>query len=519
MRGARFPRIVGLALVLALAAGCDFVVRASVDTSGGDPNSDSLDSSISADGRYVAFWSAATDLVPNDHNGAEDVFVRDLRTNTTVRASVDTAGGDANGDSFFPTINADGRYVAFASRATDLVAGGAGAGEDIFVRDLQANVTTRVTVDAGGGNANAPTRMSRISGDGRHVVFASAASDLVGGDGNGTEDVFVRDLDVHTTTRASVDTANGDANGNSGSTTIFSPPAIDADGSRVVFFSNASDLVPADGNGLSDMFVRNLSAGTTTRVSVDTAGGDANGPSDEGGGRPSITADGNVVAFASFASDLATADANGAGSDVFVRDLTSSTTTLASGDSLGGSGPSISDDGRFVSYQTTQIFVHDRTTGATVMASAKFGRPANGISGAAAISADGRYVAFHTNADNLLGGDHNRSFDVYVRAVSIPRVRSITPNTVAAGTSATLTVIGSNFLPGTIAAARALPGDLQGVTVDAVTVVSETELEVAITVDPGAPTGPRTILVWTPGTGPGAPATTFALCNNCLTIT
>src|SRR4029077_1847288 len=119
-------------------------------------------------------------------------------------------------------------------------------------------------------------------------------------------------------------------------------------------------------------------------------------------------------AFASFASDLVTTDSNGAGSDVFVRDLTSPTATLVSGDSAGGSGPSISDDGRFVSYQTTQVFVHDRTTGATEMASARFGTPANGISGAAAISADGRYVAFHTTASNLGAGDHNGGFDVYV---------------------------------------------------------------------------------------------------------
>ena len=104
--------------------------------------------------------------------------------------------------------------------------------------------------------------------------------------------MFVRDLDALTTTRASVDTGGGDANGPSRAAGQFSPPAIDADGSRVVFFSDASDLVPMDGNGFSDMFVRDLSAGTTTRVSVDTAGGDANGPSDAGGGTPAITGDG-----------------------------------------------------------------------------------------------------------------------------------------------------------------------------------------------------------------------------------
>ena len=505
MRAARLPRLVGLAMVVVLAAGCDFVERVSVDTAGGDPNSVSFHPAISADGRYVAFWSSANDIVPGDTNGRQDVFVRDTRTNTTVRASVDTGGGNANGDSFYPTISGDGRYVAFASRATDLVAGDASPAEDIFVRDLQSGTTTRVTVDTAGGEPNANTLTSGISADGRHVVFASDASDLVPGDGNGVGDVFVRDLDAQTTVRASVDTGNGDPNGSSGAPGVESPPAIDADGSRVVFFSDASDLVAADGNGFSDMFMRDLSAGTTTRVSVDTAGGDANGPSDAGGGTPAITGDGTIVAFCSFASDLATGDANGAGADVFVRDVAGATTTLASADSLGGSGPSISNDGRFVAYQTTQIWVHDLQNDSTAMASAKFGRPANGISGAAVISADGRYVAFHTSANNLGIADGNGTFDVYVRAVSVPKIDSVTPDTVAQGTSAVLTVIGKSFLPGTTAFIGS------GVTVDSVAVISETELDVSVSVDPGAALGPRILLVWTPATGPGPLATSFGL--------
>jgi hypothetical protein len=382
------------------------------------------------------------------------------------------------------------------------------------VRDLQAKTTTLVTVDAAGGRADAGTEQARISPDGRHVVFASFASDLVSGDGNGANDVFVRDLDGHTTVRASVDTAGGDANGHSGLAPRFSPPAIDADGSRVVFFSDASDLVLGDGNGLSDMFVRDLSAGTTTRVSVDTAGGDANGPSDGGGGRPAITADGNIVAFASFASDLVIGDTNGAGSDVFVRDLRTRTTTLASGASQGGSGPSISDNGRLVSFQTTQVFVHDNVTGSTAIASAKFNRRANGISGAAALSADGRYVAFDTTADNLGIADGNGFFDVYVRAVSMPKIESVTPSSVAPGSSTTLTVIGKGFLP----ESRAQSVEA-GVTIDSVTTISETEVHVAISVDPGASPGRHTLLVWSNGTGPGPGAVSFAICAGCLTVT
>ena len=511
----RCSRIVILAAVALLAAGCDYVVRASVNTAGGSPNSDSLDPSISADGRYVVFWSGANDLVPGDNNGVNDVFRRDLLTNTTTRVSVDTAGGDANGESFYPTISADGRYVAFASSATDLVDDDGSALEDIFVRDLESGTTERATVDTAGGDPDGNTRHARISADGRHVVFSSPASDLVTGDGNNVDDVFVRDLDADATTRASVDTINGDPNGNSGSSGRFSPPAIDADGTRVVFFSDASDLVPMDGNGFSDIFVRDLTARTTTRVSVSLLGGDANGPSDAGNGRPGITGDGELVAFSSFASDLALGDGNGAGSDVFVRDLQHATTTLVSGATSGGAGASISDDGRFVAFQTTQIWVHDlqneprrwRVRDSVVRRTAS--------AATLQLSADGRYVVFHTTASNLVSGDPG-AFDVYVRSMPMPTVSSVSPTTVASGSSAVLTVTGTGFLPG--AGATASLFTLPGVAVDSVTVISETELAVEVSVSAAAPSGPRSLLIWNPGTGPGAGATTFAGCHDCITV-
>ena len=311
------------------------------------------------------------------------------------------------------------------SSATDLVPGDTSPLEDIFVRDVQLGTTTRVTVGAErrrSGPRNSSRVIARIADMLRspppRVIWYPAT-------GTAWRTCSSADLDAGATTRASVDTTDGDANRASGSTSLFSPPAIDADGSRVVFFSAASDLVPMDGNALSDVFVRDLGAGVTTRVSVDATGGDANGPSDQGNGRPGITGDGNVVAFASFASNLAPGDGNGAGSDVFVRDLRSSTTSLVSAASEGGAGASISDDGRFVVFQTTQIWVYDRVAGTTALASARFGRPANGISGNASVSADGRYVTFHSSADNLVTGDGNGAFDVYVRSVSMPTVASV----------------------------------------------------------------------------------------------
>ncbi len=221
-----------------------------MDTTGGDPDSFSQFPSISADGRYVAFESVATDLVVGDGNGLADVFVRDLQTNTTVRVSVDTAGGDPDNVSMNASISADGRYVAFDSWATDLVLGDGNGMGDVFVRDLQTNTTTRVSVDTAGGDPDSWSMNPSISADGRYVAFGSNATDLVAGDGNGTLDIFVRDLQTNTTTRVSVGTAGGDPD----SPSQF--PSISADGRYVAFDSWATNLVAGDGNGTFDVFVR-----------------------------------------------------------------------------------------------------------------------------------------------------------------------------------------------------------------------------------------------------------------------
>jgi Tol biopolymer transport system component len=328
-----------------LAAGT--TVRASVDIAGGDPNGASSDPSLSADGQFVAFSSSASDLVPGDGNGTDDIFVRDLVAGTTIRASVDVAGGDPNGSSFSPSISPDGGLVAFASSASDLVPGDGNGGSDVFLRELAAGITTRVSVDTGGGDPNGSSEAPAINATGRFVAFHSFASDLVSGDGNFATDVFVRDLVAGPTIRASVDTAGGDPDGSSLS------PSISDTGRFVAFQSIASDLVPGDGNGATDVFVRDLRAGLTTRASVDTAGGDANSASQSA----SIDAAGRRVAFDSFASDLVVGDGNGA-TDVFIRNVATGTTIRASVDTAGGDpdgfsdSPSISPTGRFVSFQS-----------------------------------------------------------------------------------------------------------------------------------------------------------------------
>jgi acetyltransferase-like isoleucine patch superfamily enzyme len=277
---------------------------------------------MSADGRYVAFGSYSSDLVAGDTNGnLQDVFVRDLQTGTTTLVSENAAGtGSGNGASYSNGISADGRYVAFQSLATDLVAGSDTNGiYDVFVRDLQTGVTTLVSENAAGtGTGNGASYPPIISADGRFVAFASFASDLVTGDTNGNmQDVFVRDLQTGTTTLVS-ENAAGTGSGNGSSQN----PVISADGGYVAFLSSASDLVAGDTNGTYDVFVRDLQTGVTTLVSENAAGtGSGNSSSFD----PVVSASGNAIAYTSFATDLTAGfvDGNGAEPDIFWQSIVS----------------------------------------------------------------------------------------------------------------------------------------------------------------------------------------------------
>jgi Ca2+-binding RTX toxin-like protein len=286
--------------------------RISVGFNGIEGNYDSYQPSISADGRYVAFFSYATNLVSGDTNNTADIFVRDTVANTTRRVSVATNGIEGNSLSDFPSISADGRYVAFESSASNLVSGDTNGIADIFVRDTVANTTRRVSVDDNGIEGNGSSYSLSISADGRYVAFSSYASNLVSGDTNNVEDIFVYDTVANTTRRVSVDD-NG-TQGNSSS--VY--PTISADGRYVAFFSEASNLVSGDTNGTTDAFVYDTVANTTRRVSVDengTQGNDRSYPSP----LPSISADGSRVAFYSDASNLVSGDTNGF-SDIFLYD-------------------------------------------------------------------------------------------------------------------------------------------------------------------------------------------------------
>src|SRR4028118_922941 len=234
--------------------------RVSVDSAGNQADDNSSRPSISTDGRFVAFNSLASNLVPEDTNDTYDIFVRDTLTNTTTGVSVDSADNQGNNISGSLFISANGRFVMFESLASNLVPGDTN-GTDIFVRDTLTNTTICLSVDSAGTEGPFSHSYPSISPDGRFAAFASFASKLAPGDTNDAYDIFVRDTLTNTTTRVSVDSAGNQALSHS------SYPSISANGRFVAFESIASNLVPGDTNDAYDIFVRDTLTNTTTRVS------------------------------------------------------------------------------------------------------------------------------------------------------------------------------------------------------------------------------------------------------------
>jgi len=390
---------------------------------------------VSANGLVVAFDSSATNLVGGDTNGAVDVFVRDRASGRTERVSVSSRGRQGNGGSTGPAVSGDGRFVVFESSATNVVPGDTNVRNDIFVRDRLSGETTRVSVAADGTQSDNHSIGPAVSADGRFVAFASDASNLVPEPASGRQ-VYVKDLVTGAVERVSVSSGGDPAVG------FTTPPAISGDGNVVTFAAGATNLVPGDTNGQLDVFSHDRATGVTERVSVDSAGGEGDGPSFI----PDINGDGRFVTYASEASNLVAADTNGV-RDVFVHDRATGVTERVSVDSAGAEangqsigpgirggsafGSSITADGRLVAFdsiatnlvpgdtntcqpffpnpgQCPDVFVHDRLTGATVRMSVdSTGGQADGASTDPDISADGSTTAFFSAATNLVAGDTN----------------------------------------------------------------------------------------------------------------
>lgn len=350
----------------------------SVSTTGGGANDECLDPVISADGRNIAFRSAASNLVAGDTNGASDVFVRDTQTAATERVSVSTSGVEADMGAYSPSISSDGRYVAFQSAATNLVAGDTSTWADVFVRDRLLGTTERVSLATNGAQADYGGGQPSISGDGRFVAFASLSTNLALGDLNEFVDVFVHDRQTGTTECVSVMPNGGFSNGGD---SLFA--SISADGRFVAFQSMAGNLSTTLASGSGNIYVRDRQSGTTELASVSSSGVPGNSHSDQ----PRISADGRYVAFSSHAGNLIPNDTNG-GWDVFVRDLGSDTTARASVTSAGAQMTGVNS----LDYRSIPV----------------------------AISANGACIGLCTRVSNLISGDTNSAEDVFVHDRSAP---------------------------------------------------------------------------------------------------
>jgi Tol biopolymer transport system component len=380
-------------------------VLVSVSSTGIQGDQESILPALSGDGRFVAFASSATTLVPRDTNGASDIFLRDVKTGTTKRVNLSSTGKQAeHGRSSAPSISSNGRFVAFQSKATNLAPDDNDTRMDIFVRDLKRNTTTLVSTGERGGVDAA------ISGNGRYVAFQ-------------WDGILVRDLKTHTTRRVAGVQAGRAPRGSY-------EPSISANGRLVAFHSRASNLVAGDTNDRNDVFVRDLKTGHTKRISVSARGTQLNdGDSDHA----MISADGRSLVFVSSASGLVS-DGGDAPSDVYLRDLRKRTTQLISVSSSGepsDSGsfiPAVSADGDFVTFLsfghnlvpndtnfTLDVFLRDVREGTTTrLTVSNEGVQAIGVSDHPAISEDGRFVGFQAET-GLTSDDTNTLTDVFVR--------------------------------------------------------------------------------------------------------
>jgi hypothetical protein len=460
MRATLIPTLIAI-LLSSTAGAAGVVTRVSTSSGGGEGNGNSLLPALSADGRYVAFVSAAPNLTPDDGDAVYDVFVRDRATGTVVLVSKSTAGvkgdrdsGDPNSYGMGgPATSADGRFVAFSSLATTLVPGSNGG---IIVHDRDADAdgvfdepgavaTSNVAVAMDGSHRHG--QYPAISATGRFVAFATMASDLVPADTNDTRDVFVRDRDPDgngvfdepanaITERVSLGAGGVQGNGESGRPDV----AISDDGNVVAFLSYASNLIQYDTNDVRDVFVRIRSTGITKRVNVSSSGQASTYYEAYDVG---LSGNGRIIAFSTQDPTLYTTgpDYGGVGpegSEVLIHDRVTGVTTTWAEDAPGGrrardqsDHPVLNRDGSIVAFQTrfgrarfdgglekndVEFYVHDRVTKTTSSVSmrAPDGAPTTVLGRGIALSSDGSTGAFDSEGIDIVSEDQNGLRDVFV---------------------------------------------------------------------------------------------------------
>ena len=366
-------------------------------------------------------------------------------------AEAQASSASANGPSEAPSISDDGRYVAFMSTATNLVAGAPdpGSTRDIFIRDLVSGATTQIRPQGSNEYPNGESSDANISPDGRFVTFSSIATNLVPGgqvDNNGVRDVFVFEQATGIIERVSVD--SNEVEGNA----LSYAGSVSSDGRYIVFVSYATNLSAPDLNGKPDVFVRDRWAGVTTRASVSTTGVEGNG--EVWGAVASSNA--SVIGFSSRATNFAPGTSELPGEpveryDVFVRDVPSGTTSWVSSTVpspwVGGYDNeafigSISGDGRYVSFSAVadrpppdqweaagEVFVHDRVTNQTRGVSfdylGGFADDSSGGIGEHSVSNDGQFVAFRSHATDIVPADGNATSDIFLRDMAMAQTKRV----------------------------------------------------------------------------------------------
>lgn len=286
-------------------------LRISVDKFGRQGNSGSFLPDISADGRFIIYESLANNLVPKDRNQFRDIFLYDTRTGLTRLISITQSNIQGNGSSYKPSISANGRYAAFSSDASNFAANDTNNASDVFLYDIKTRIVTLISVNAEGTPGNGRSFDAHISGNGRFVIYSSNAGNLVEGDTNAEYDIFLYDRKKNTTQRISTNSLGEQANGNS-----FGP-RISTKGRFIAYVSDAANLVDNDSNQLPDIFRFDRKTGITSRISLNAKGAEVTGA---GSFSPDINTNGRYVVFKSYATDLVEGDIN-EHSDIFLNDL------------------------------------------------------------------------------------------------------------------------------------------------------------------------------------------------------
>lgn len=300
----------------------------------GGTDAASLDSDSSGTFRTndsVIFSSSSDKLVPDDTNGALDIFEKDLTTGAITRLSITASGAQANGSSTNGALSPDGHRLLFSSLASNLVPGDTNNSPGIFIKDLGTGVTTRVSTTSSGAELNGSLSGSQIHWNTNQLFFTSDATNASPGDTNGVTDLFVKDLTTGVVTRISDAAAGVQANG------AIKAFSVSHDGTKVAFWSEASNLVSGDTNGVADLFVKDLKTGTITRISTSSDGSQTDSGVFASQYTPSFSADDTKIAFMSLSGDLVPGDTNG-GRDIFIKDLVTGAVTRVSTAADGSQG-------------------------------------------------------------------------------------------------------------------------------------------------------------------------------------